>query len=136
MILDRLQRIRDRAYALWERAGGGHGQDEAHWHQASSEVDAEDVASTSRKKIAANGTGKAPLKERRPSAKQRTGAPAAGEKPGAKQAPKAKSGKAKDVSAAAKKTTPKAVSEPARSPSAGKPAKARSTRGAQRSTQA
>lgn len=43
MIRDRLERIRERAYALWERAGGGHGEDEAHWHQASREIDDEDT---------------------------------------------------------------------------------------------
>ncbi|EFH12086.1 DUF2934 domain-containing protein, partial [Teichococcus cervicalis] len=36
----REERIRQRAYALWEQAGRPHGQDEAHWHQASGELDA------------------------------------------------------------------------------------------------
>ncbi|WBV43323.1 DUF2934 domain-containing protein [Pseudoroseomonas cervicalis] len=36
----REERIRQRAYALWEQAGRPHGQDEAHWHQARSELDA------------------------------------------------------------------------------------------------
>jgi hypothetical protein len=40
MVKDRLEQIRERAYALWEQAGGGHGQDQAHWHQASVEIDA------------------------------------------------------------------------------------------------
>lgn len=34
------ERIRQRAYALWEQAGRPHGQDEAHWHQARRELDA------------------------------------------------------------------------------------------------
>jgi hypothetical protein len=49
MIKDRLERIRDRAYALWERAGGGHGAHESHWHQASSEIEEEDVRQASSK---------------------------------------------------------------------------------------
>ena len=43
MIKDRLERIKERAYALWEKAGGGHGDDQSHWHQASSEIDDEDA---------------------------------------------------------------------------------------------
>lgn len=49
MIRDRLERIRERAYALWERAGGGHGEDETHWRQASSEIDEEDAGAPRRK---------------------------------------------------------------------------------------
>lgn len=43
MIRDRLERIKERAYALWEKAGGGHGDDQSHWHQASREIDDEDA---------------------------------------------------------------------------------------------
>lgn len=43
MIRDKLERIRERAYALWERAGRGHGHHEAHWHQASTEIEEEDA---------------------------------------------------------------------------------------------
>lgn len=43
MIRDRLERIRERAFALWEGAGRHHGHDEAHWHQATSQIDTEDA---------------------------------------------------------------------------------------------
>jgi hypothetical protein len=36
---DREQRIRNRAYALWERAGGTHGKHDDHWAQATREID-------------------------------------------------------------------------------------------------
>jgi Protein of unknown function (DUF2934) len=32
------QRIRERAYELWERAGRAHGQADAHWHTAKLEL--------------------------------------------------------------------------------------------------
>ena len=37
------ERIRDRAYALWEQNGRPEGRAEEHWHQAQSDVQAEDV---------------------------------------------------------------------------------------------
>ena len=39
---DRHQRIRQRAYEIWEREGGGHGGPEKHWHQAEAEIERED----------------------------------------------------------------------------------------------
>ena len=36
---DRHQRIRQRAYEIWEREGGGHGDPEKHWHQAEAEIE-------------------------------------------------------------------------------------------------
>ena len=39
---DRHQRIRQRAYEIWERDGGGHGDPEKHWHQAEAEIERED----------------------------------------------------------------------------------------------
>lgn len=36
------ERIRRRAYELWEREGFPHGKDEAHWHQAALEIEDED----------------------------------------------------------------------------------------------
>ncbi|HUC69055.1 MAG TPA: DUF2934 domain-containing protein [Stellaceae bacterium] len=41
----REERIRERAYQIWEREGKPHGRDAEHWQQAVSEVDAE-VAAT------------------------------------------------------------------------------------------
>ena len=39
---ERAERIRRRAYQIWEREGRHHGSDEQHWKQATSEIDAED----------------------------------------------------------------------------------------------
>lgn len=39
------ERIRDRAYALWEREGQPEGRAEEHWRQARSDVEAEDAGS-------------------------------------------------------------------------------------------
>ena len=38
---DRNEKIRDRAYAIWQREGGTHGDHERHWHQAAMEIDRE-----------------------------------------------------------------------------------------------
>ena len=35
---DREQKIRDRAYALWEAGGGEHGRHEEHWAHAEQDV--------------------------------------------------------------------------------------------------
>lgn len=35
---DRIQKVRDRAHALWERAGRPQGQDMEHWSQAEREL--------------------------------------------------------------------------------------------------
>jgi Protein of unknown function (DUF2934) len=42
---DREERIRKRAYEIWEREGRPHGRDAEHWGQATSEIDAEVAAS-------------------------------------------------------------------------------------------
>lgn len=42
---DREERIRARAYQLWEAEGGPHGRDEEHWRRAEDEIDAEGNAS-------------------------------------------------------------------------------------------
>ncbi|TPK89469.1 DUF2934 domain-containing protein [Mesorhizobium sp. B2-4-17] len=38
---DRNDRIRERAYQIWQREGGVHGDHERHWHQAEMEIDRE-----------------------------------------------------------------------------------------------
>jgi hypothetical protein len=38
---DREQRIRDRAYAIWQREGRPEGQEREHWQQAMREIDGE-----------------------------------------------------------------------------------------------
>lgn len=40
---NREQRIRQRAYEIWEREGRPHGRDAEHWQQAAAEIDAETV---------------------------------------------------------------------------------------------
>jgi hypothetical protein len=35
------EKIQQRAYAIWEREGGVHGNHERHWHQAEAEIDRE-----------------------------------------------------------------------------------------------
>jgi hypothetical protein len=129
MIRDRLERIRERAYALWERAGGSHGQHEAHWHQASSEIDAEDAPSRAKpaRKAAAKpaaaaskaaSPAKTPAKTKEGVGVKAKAATAIAAKDAAKvkaaapkPAPRAKSAAAKPAkSASAKSTTGKARS--------------------------
>src|SRR5690242_14356261 len=38
----REERIRERAYDLWEREGGQHGRHDTHWKEAEAEIEAED----------------------------------------------------------------------------------------------
>ncbi|RWB57424.1 MAG: DUF2934 domain-containing protein, partial [Mesorhizobium sp.] len=38
---DREDKIRERAYQIWEREGRIHGDPERHWHQAEAEIDRE-----------------------------------------------------------------------------------------------
>lgn len=44
---DHLQKVRERAHALWEQDGRPHGQDAAHWAQAEREIAAENDAQSS-----------------------------------------------------------------------------------------
>lgn len=37
----REERIRERAYAIWEREGGQHGRHDEHWQRAETEIGAE-----------------------------------------------------------------------------------------------
>ena len=45
----RQQRIRERAYELWENAGKPEGQDDHFWHTAEVEIDAQDQATPATK---------------------------------------------------------------------------------------
>jgi hypothetical protein len=38
---ERHEKIQQRAYEIWEREGGVHGDSERHWHQARAEIDRE-----------------------------------------------------------------------------------------------
>ena len=40
---DREERIRQRAYAIWQSEGHTHGREEEHWHRAEREIAAEEA---------------------------------------------------------------------------------------------
>ncbi len=40
---DKFERIKRRAYEIWQRSGEGHGQHEEHWQQAREEIEREDA---------------------------------------------------------------------------------------------
>ncbi|HYD29639.1 MAG TPA: DUF2934 domain-containing protein [Azospirillaceae bacterium] len=42
--MDKEERIRRRAYEIWEREGAPHGQEDAHWARAVQEIEDEDRA--------------------------------------------------------------------------------------------
>ena len=42
---DREERIRQRAYAIWQSEGHAHGREEEHWHRAEREIVAEEAGS-------------------------------------------------------------------------------------------
>jgi hypothetical protein len=50
---DRDARIRDRAYQIWDREGRPHGHEEAHWQQATREIEAEETGPAGSKKAPA-----------------------------------------------------------------------------------
>ena len=52
---DREERIKQRAYAIWQSEGHTHGKHEDHWHRAEREIAAEEA-----------GLGKAPRRVSRP----------------------------------------------------------------------
>jgi hypothetical protein len=43
---DREERVRARAYDLWQREGGSHGSHERHWSEASRQIDEESMTSS------------------------------------------------------------------------------------------
>lgn len=55
---DREQKVRERAYSLWEQNGGEHGRHEEHWQRAEAELDDEgDAGAPSREEPAEGGEG-------------------------------------------------------------------------------
>ncbi|TPK96536.1 MULTISPECIES: DUF2934 domain-containing protein [unclassified Mesorhizobium] len=42
MATDKYERIKRRAYEIWQRSGEANGQEEEHWHQAREEIERED----------------------------------------------------------------------------------------------
>ena len=87
---DREQRIRNRAYALWEQDGGRHGRHDDHWAQATRDIDAaaarDDKTPTTRKPR----TASKPAAEKKSAAKPAAAkaAPASAKAATTKPAPK------------------------------------------------
>lgn len=50
--MDREQRIRDRAYAIWQERGCPDGSDHQHWFDAEQEIAAETASATAKKPAA------------------------------------------------------------------------------------
>jgi hypothetical protein len=89
---DREQRVRNRAYALWEQDGGRHGRHDDHWAQAIRDIDAA-TASGNKTTTASK--------------------PRAASKPKAEKKVAAKPATAKPAPASARAGTAKSVSKPA-----------------------
>ena len=45
---EREERIRQRAYQIWQSEGHGHGRQDDHWHQAEREIAAEEAGGSSK----------------------------------------------------------------------------------------
>jgi hypothetical protein len=97
---DREERIKQRAYALWQSEGHGHGRHEDHWHRAEREIAAEEAGPrkaprrASRPRTAAAGKSAAakPARSRGAAGETR------GEKPAAPRKSSARSRKPADKS--------------------------------------
>lgn len=112
-------RIRNRAYELWERDGGRHGDDWSYWLQAEREITLEDTPAspeekaTAKAKAAAEPFPEAPLPKtsgRKPAAPKGPAAKAPATKPATAKpagAKKADDKKAEDKKLAATKPAPK-----------------------------
>jgi len=59
---DREERIRQRAYTIWQSEGHQHGLHEDHWHRAEREIAAEETPA-SKAPRQAGGSGKAPAQK-------------------------------------------------------------------------
>jgi hypothetical protein len=82
---DREERIRQRAYMIWQSEGHQHGRDEDHWHRAEREIAAEEAGAGKAPRRSA-GSGKPPTEKSaiaKPSPSRRADA----NMPGQKQAP-------------------------------------------------
>jgi outer membrane biosynthesis protein TonB len=94
---NRISRIRERAYLLWER--GHHGTATDHWLRAEQEIDAESVAVMTRKRSPAKSTSAAVAK---PPAKAKAATP----EPAKPNAAKPKPAKDKPLNVKPTKTKP------------------------------
>ena len=92
---DREERIRQRAYALWQSEGHRHGRHEDHWHRAEREIAAEEAGPAGPPRRAGRPRNATPVKsvaakpDRSPSASIET----RGEKPAAPKKPSTRSRK-------------------------------------------
>ena len=86
---DREERIRQRAYAIWQSEGHGNGREEEHWHRAEREIAAEEAAPN-------KAPGRAPRPKQAPAEKpaavsparsRSTGTETRAEKPGSAKRP-------------------------------------------------
>jgi hypothetical protein len=60
---EHLEKVRQRAHAIWLDEGRVHGRDQEHWHQAEQEITAEEAAGASPKAGAtAKDAGGSPVK--------------------------------------------------------------------------
>ena len=59
---DREERIRQRAYAIWQSEGHAHGREEEHWHRAEREIAAEEPGSSKTPRRAARSKQATPEK--------------------------------------------------------------------------
>ncbi len=80
---DREDRIRKRAYDLWERDGAPEGHQHAHWQQAEREIDAEAAQSPAGSQDPQGDTAAKPAKPVRARAPRKTAAKTASDKPAA-----------------------------------------------------
>jgi hypothetical protein len=86
---DREERIKQRAYAIWQSEGHRHGRHEDHWHRAEREIAAEEAgpgeaprrASRPRKAAAEKSVAATPARSRGASGETRGEKPKAPKKP-------------------------------------------------------
>ncbi len=128
---DREDRIRHRAYAIWEREGRPEGRGDSHWAQACAEIEAEDRASAA--EPAADVVKKAVRRTKKAAAELLgAGLNAAVdvvEEAVAPKKPRARKAKAEPAApTAAKPARAKAVKAEAADPAASKPAATRTRR--------
>ena len=97
---DREERIKQRAYELWQSEGHGHGRHEDHWHRAEREIAAEAAgpggaprrASRSGKASSAKSAAATPARSRSASSDTRGEKPKAPKKPSTRRRKPAEKG--------------------------------------------
>jgi hypothetical protein len=86
---DREERVKQRAYAIWQTEGHRHGRHEDHWHRAEREIAAEEAGpggaprrtSRARKAATENSAAATPARSRSSSSETRGERPKAPKKP-------------------------------------------------------